>query len=263
MAVSITNRTNIGSSGIITIIDGEEFTGFGSGGFSVDDLEINGDELDNILPNDFIPDDFDVNDFITDNLNINEFIPDENFNLNDLTNLDEVPALLVQYLRFINTENNFINFGNDFLEGEAGNDTITGNHGNDTLGGGDGDDDLDGQEGTDKLFGDNGNDILRAGHGHDILHGGDGNDIFGIYAAGNFEIKDFTIGEDRLFFDSEKTGISSLNDLAQLAPIFVENTEGKPSDGVEVIFAPGASIDFIGLDLQGLQSIIPDIIFEL
>ena len=34
MAVTVTNRQNLGASGLIEIIDGLEFEGFGSGGFS-------------------------------------------------------------------------------------------------------------------------------------------------------------------------------------------------------------------------------------
>ena len=55
MTITIANRENIGSSGIITIIDGIEFEGFGSGGFGDNELEIIGDETDNILPTDIIP----------------------------------------------------------------------------------------------------------------------------------------------------------------------------------------------------------------
>ncbi|SFP94819.1 Hemolysin-type calcium-binding repeat-containing protein [Nitrosomonas cryotolerans] len=192
MAVTITSRPNIGSSGLIQIIDGEEFVGFGSGGFGEDDLLIIGDETDNILTG---------------------------------------------------------GIGHDKIEGESGNDIITGGAGNDTLGGGPGDDDLDGQEGTDKLFGDAGNDILRAGHGHDILQGGTGNDIFGFYALGHFEVQDFTIGEDRLFFDSEKTGINNLDQLVQLI-----TSIDQRDDGVTVGFGPDASIDLIGINLNDITA---------
>ncbi len=140
--------------------------------------------------------------------------------------------------------------GHDKIEGGAGNDTITGGDGNDTLGGGTGNDDLDGQGGTDKLFGDAGDDILRAGDGHDILQGGSGNDTFGFYALGHFEVKDFTIGEDRLFFDSEKTGIDNLDELLQV----ITNVEQR-EDGVRVEFIDdAASIDLIGINLNDITA---------
>ncbi len=220
MTITIANRENIGSSGIITIIDGIEFEGFGSGGFGDNELEIIGDETDNILPTDIIP------------------------------------TLPNQFQRFVDSNGNFNAVGHDNIEGEGGNDIITGGQGNDTLGGGDGDDDLDGQEGTDKLFGDNGNDILRMGHGHDISQGGQGNDTFGFYALGDFEIKDFTIGEDRLFFDAEKTGLTSVEQLVQL----ITNTEQR-EDGVLIEFGPSASIDLIGVNLGDITADM--IIFEL
>lgn len=200
MAVSIRNRENIGSSGLIEIIDGLEFRGFGSGGFGEDDFEIIGDEVDNVLEG---------------------------------------------------------GIGHDLIEGEGGNDTITGGGNNDTIGGNEGDDDLDGQEGTDKLFGDAGNDILRAGYGHDILQGGSGNDTFGFYALGHYEVKDFTLGEDRLFFDAEKTGIQSIQQLVQL----ITHTEQR-ADGVSVEFGSNAaSIDLIGVNLADITADM--IIFEL
>lgn len=226
MAITIANRENIGSSGIITIIDGIEFAGFGSGGFGDDDLEIIGDELDNILPGDIIP------------------------------------TLPSQFQRFVDENGNFNAVGHDNIEGEGGNDIITGGPNNDTLGGGDGDDDLDGQEGTDKLFGDAGNDILRAGHGHDILQGGSGNDTFGFYALGHFEVKDFKIGEDRLFFDAEKTGITSVEQLVQLITHTEQRNEGnKQTDGALVQFGPNASIDLIGVNLADITADM--IVFEL
>lgn len=158
--------------------------------------------------------------------------------------------------------------GHDHIEGEVigqiegGNDIINGGDGNDTLGGGPGDDILDGQGGggekdKDKLFGDAGNDILRAGYGFDELTGGSGNDIFETYALGHFKIMDFTIGEDRLLFDSEITGVKDMDDLLQLVT-HVEQTV----DGVTVEFLDNAvSIELVGIDLA---DITPDmIIFSL
>ncbi len=148
--------------------------------------------------------------------------------------------------------------GMDLLEGRGGNDVLRGGDGNDTLGGGPGDDDLDGQGGggekeKDKLFGDAGNDILRAGHGFDELTGGSGNDTFEFYALGHFEVTDFTIGEDRLFFDSEKTGINDLGQLVQL----ITGVDQR-DDGVTIEFANNAvSIDLVGVNLSELT---PDMI---
>ncbi len=145
--------------------------------------------------------------------------------------------------------------GHDKIEGEEGNDTITGGEGNDSLGGGPGDDILDGQGGAgekdkDKLFGDAGNDILRAGHGFDELTGGAGNDIFETYALGHFKFTDFTIGEDRLLFDTAKTGVKDMNDLVQLVTKVDQRT-----DGVTVEFLDNAvSIELVGINLAEITA---------
>ena len=112
-----------------------------------------------------------------------------------------------------------------------------------------GNDDLDGQRGNDMLFGGNGNDILRAGYDHDILDGGVGRDIFGFYASGYFQISDFTIGEDSLFFDEEKIGINNLNDLVGN----ITNISQK-DDGVIVEFGPSASIELVGVNLNDINA---------
>lgn len=197
MAVIITQRPNIGSTGIITIIDGIEFAGFGSGGFGEDDLLIIGDEQDNTLQG---------------------------------------------------------GIGHDQIEGHDGNDFLVGGGNNDTLFGDAGNDVLDGQEGTDRLFGGSGDDILLAGHGHDQLTGDGGlgergNDIFGFYALGHFRVMDFTIGEDRLFFDSEKLGINSIDELVS----FITNIDQR-ADGVTVEFGPEARIDLVGINLNDITA---------
>lgn len=152
--------------------------------------------------------------------------------------------------------------GHDKIEGEDGNDTITGGEGNDSLGGGAGDDILDGQGGggekeKDKLFGDAGNDILRAGFGFDELTGGSGNDIFETYAVGHFKFMDFTIGEDRLLFDTEKTGVQDLDHLLGL----ITRIEQR-ANGATVEFLDNAvSIELVGIDLADFT---PDmVIFSL
>lgn len=147
--------------------------------------------------------------------------------------------------------------GHDELEGEGGNDTLRGGSGNDTLKGGDGNDDLDGQEGTDKLFGEAGDDILRVGGSsddYDRLNGGAGNDTFGFYGAGQFEISDFTIGEDRLFFDSQTLGINSVPELLS----YITNIQPPSgSNGYVVEFLGGvATIELIiiGGDLSSITA---------
>ena len=203
MAIVTTPRPNLGSSGLIEIIDGLEFEGFGSGGFDADDLLIFGDEVDNVIA---------------------------------------------------------AGIGHDVVEGNGGNDTITGGEGNDSLGGGVGNDTLDGQGGTDKLFGDAGDDILLAGGGHDRLQGdpmspdgtptGGGKDIFGFYSEGHFEVKDFIIGEDSLFFDSAKLGINNLEQLMSTITRIEQN-----GDDTRIEFMDNAaSITLVGVDMNDLTS---------
>ena len=148
--------------------------------------------------------------------------------------------------------------GHDEIEGEAGNDTLLGGDGNDTLEGDAGDDDLDGQTGTDILQGGDGNDILRAGDGHDLMRGDAGNDTFGFYGVGTYHINDFTIGEDRFFFDAEKVGVDNVTDLVA-AITSVESTV----NGVNVVFGGGiASIELVGM--TNLDSITADmVVFSL
>ena len=142
--------------------------------------------------------------------------------------------------------------GHDELEGENGNDTLKGGNGNDTIKGGDGNDILDGQTGTDKLFGEAGNDTLLVGDGHDRLNGGSGNDTFGFYGAGYFEIADFTLGEDRLFFDSTTLGIDSVPELLSYI------TDIRPpngTDGYVVEFLDGvATIELVGVNVNAITA---------
>lgn len=153
--------------------------------------------------------------------------------------------------------------GHDEIDGGAGNDTITGGAGNGILNGGDGDDIIDGQEGTERLFGGNGNDILLAGGSvpvslvapgagdFDRLNGGAGNDTFGFYGVGNFEIADFTIGEDRLFFDSAKLGITQVSELLPHITNFVD----KGDDGFTAEFLGGAAyIELVGVNLNSITA---------
>ncbi|HBZ30369.1 MAG TPA: hemolysin expression modulating protein [Nitrosomonas nitrosa] len=144
--------------------------------------------------------------------------------------------------------------GHDMLEGQGGDDTLLGGGLNDTLFGDAGNDVLDGQEGTDKLFGGPGDDILWAGHGHDRLTGDGGlgekgNDIFGFYAMGHFQISDFTLGQDRLLFDSERLGVNSVEELVS----HITNTH-QTAEGVTVEFGPDASIELVGINLNDITA---------
>ena len=219
MAVSTSSRPNLGS-GSIKFIDGFPFDGIGSAGFDDDDLLIIGDELDNTLQG---------------------------------------------------------GAGHDEIDGGAGNDIIKGGDGNGILRGDAGDDDLDGQEGTEKLFGGEGNDILRAGGSKpviieiksdgtkeriqgdfDRLTGGDGNDTFGFYGFGSFEVTDFTVDQDRLFFDSEILGIHSFNELAPHITNIIDNGDS----GFTAEFLGGAaSIEIVGVNLDSFT--LDMIVFHL
>ncbi|WP_293007701.1 hemolysin expression modulating protein [Nitrosomonas sp.] len=153
--------------------------------------------------------------------------------------------------------------GHDEIDGGAGNDTITGGAGNGILNGGDGNDTLDGQEGTERLFGGNGDDILLAGGtvpvsfiqpgagDFDRLNGGAGNDTFGFYGVGNFQIADFTIGEDRLFFDSEVLGIHSVSELVS----YITNIEDNGDSGFTAEFVGGAAyIEMVGVNFNSITA---------
>jgi Ca2+-binding RTX toxin-like protein len=141
--------------------------------------------------------------------------------------------------------------GHDQIEGEGSDDILKGGTGNDILEGGDGNDDLDGQQGTEKLFGGNDDDILRVGDGYDRLNGGTGNDTFGFYGAGHFEIADFTINEDRLFFDSEILGIHSFSELAS----YITGVTDNGDSGFTVEFIDGAAtIELVGVNINSITT---------
>lgn len=211
MAVTTSPRSNLGS-GSIKFIEGFPFEGLGSAGFTDNDLLYVGDDLDNVITG---------------------------------------------------------GTGHDELEGESGNDTLKGGNGNDTLKGGDGNDDIDGQEGTDKLFGGAGDDILRAGGSKpviitaeggrktlvqgdfDRLTGESGNDTFGFYGYGSFEVTDFTIGEDRLFFDSQALGIDSVPQLLSFITKITDNGDA----GFTAEFLNGAaSIELVGVNVNAITA---------
>ena len=86
---------------------------------------------------------------------------------------------------FMQSDNVFLDDGDDLYYGLRGNDTIDGGNGNDTLYGGDGNDSLyggngqnwlDGGDGSDRLTGGSDADTLIGGVGSDTLDGGDGED---------------------------------------------------------------------------------------
>lgn len=137
--------------------------------------------------------------------------------------------------------------------GGSGNDIVIGSNVDNILSGEDGNDDLDGYKGNDALFGGMGNDILRAGYGHDTLNGGTGNDTFGFYALGHFQVSDFTVGGDRLFFDAGKIGVNNLHDLIKNITNIYQN-----SSGVDIEFGPNASIDLVGI--HNLNAITSDMV---
>jgi len=147
--------------------------------------------------------------------------------------------------------------GHDEILGGGGNDILKGGAGNDILNGGDGNDDLDGQEGTEKLFGGAGDDILRVGNGYDRLNGGTGNDTFGFYGAGHFEIADFTLGQDRLFFDSAILGINQLDQLLSYITGYTDNG----NSGFTAHFGPTASIELVGVNINSITTDM--IVFDL
>ncbi len=149
--------------------------------------------------------------------------------------------------------------GHDKIEGEAGNDILREGLGNGVLEGDEGNDDLDGGPGTEYLFGDSGDDILRAGGStpgqggdYDRLDGGEGSDTFGFYGVGNFEIADFELGVDRLFFDSSTLGIS---EFEQLVSNITNITPPQNDDGYVVEFTGGAAtIELIGVDPNSITA---------
>ena len=160
--------------------------------------------------------------------------------------------------------------GHDQIDGNGGNDILREGLGNGILNGGDGNDDLDGGPGTEKLFGGNGDDILRVGGSvpvppqiadYDRLNGGAGNDTFGFYGVGHFEIADFTLGQDRFFFDSSTLGITDVGQLFS----YITNVTNHGVIGTNdlrsftVDFGSTASIEIIGTGVTP-ESITADMI---
>lgn len=175
--------------------------------------------------------------------------------------------------------------GHDEIEGGSGNDILREGLGNGILNGGDGNDDLDGGPGTEKLFGGNGDDILRAGGSipantpvppgqpagdYDRLNGGAGKDTFGFYGVGTFEVADFTLGEDRLFFDSTVLGINSVDQLLSYITKITDHgqvgtsTDGQAINSFTAEFVGGAAfIELIGVGVTSSSITADMIVFNL
>ena len=99
------------------------------------------------------------------------------------------------------------------------------------------------------MVGDLGNDILKAGFGQDALNGGAGNDIFGFYALGHYEVQDFILTEDQIFFDSVRTGLNNIDAVNQAI-----TAVNQRADGVTVEFGPDASVDLIGINFSDITA---------
>jgi Ca2+-binding RTX toxin-like protein len=93
---------------------------------------------------------------------------------------------------------------NDTLYGSDTDDnTLRGGFGSDLVNGFDGNDTLAGEAGNDTLVGGRGDDELNGGSGNDTMNGGLGNDTFRFgYDAGDDFVLGFTVGTDRIAFDS-------------------------------------------------------------
>ena len=163
------------------------------------------------------------------------------------------------------------NEGNDTLYGDAGNDTLYGDEGSDILFGGDGSDTLYGGSGADTLYGGDGNDILYGGGGADKLYGGDGEDQF-VWTSSDFsglevdQVMDFTIGDDKLVFDTTEdvTGSFDLsrNTLTLEVPSGLEDSQTQT---VEVFFSTGEDYqnfvnDYCGADDATQQLLVQNLI---
>ena len=66
---------------------------------------------------------------------------------------------------------------------------------------------------------------------------------------GHFQISDFTLGQDRLLFDSERLGVNSVEELVS----YITNTH-QTEQGVTVEFGPDASIELVGINLNDITA---------
>lgn len=136
------------------------------------------------------------------------------------------------------------------FRGTSKNDLLDGSEGNDKLYGGFGDDVINGGKGNDLLVGDSGNDVLKIGYGFDNVWGGEGNDIFNFYAPGHFVVHDFDTANDLLMFDSEKTGLHTIQDLLAVVTHMEDDEQGATLYFLNDV----ASITFIGLHSEDLSA---------
>ena len=100
--------------------------------------------------------------------------------------------------------------GGNLLDGGGGDDTLDGGAGADRLIGGAGVDELRGSSGDDTVAGGAGDDVIEGGRGSDELTGGAGGDVFAYVLLSADErdvITDFAVGEDRISFSSETSGL--------------------------------------------------------
>ena len=136
------------------------------------------------------------------------------------------------------------------FQGTSKNDQLEGLDGNDTLIGSSGDDIIDGGKGNDILMGDSGNDLLKMGHGSDSSSGGEGEDIFLFYAPGHFIVQDFEKTADLLMFDSQETGLHSVQDLLAVIQHLEDSDHGVTLHFINDI----ASITLVGLHSDDLSA---------
>jgi Ca2+-binding RTX toxin-like protein len=134
--------------------------------------------------------------------------------------------------------------GDDSMSGGAGNDTILSGQGNDSLYGGTGNDDLRGEQGNDSLDGGDGNDTLRGEQGNDHLDGGAGNDSMnggagndtGYGGAGNDYISD---SDEPGTVYNPSFNISNGAGWTEINPTGGTN---QNSSGVSFTWAPGTAL---------------------
>ncbi|MDR4520829.1 MAG: calcium-binding protein [Nitrosomonas sp.] len=136
------------------------------------------------------------------------------------------------YLQVTSINNNLMNHDYDDLLNNNGHANI-----------------LDGSQGNDVLIGGPENDIIKTGYGYDDITGGEGKDIFSFYAPGHFVIHDFDPSADLFIFDSEKTGLYTIQDLLSIVAHIEDNETGVIVHFVKEL----SSITLIGLHSEDLS----------
>ena len=125
--------------------------------------------------------------------------------------------------------------------GGAENDTINGEEGSDKLDGNDGGDVINGGTGHDTIRGMGDNDILNGEDGNDNIEGGEGADHF-VLSKGNDIIKDFVLGTDNIFIDSDifseySTKLIIEDKKAIGVDIFLKEEGSKKSNKTRVLYS--------------------------